>query len=216
MVRSRISKGLERRACRCYAQSHLADVPDNGSHGASPTPLRPRRERGLLVRARLRGCDDGDRDRTRQEGPPRIRVRRHRDRALAAHARPRRHRHLLEARPLPVRAADARLGDGRRRLAARRPASSAASAAWRCSTSRASSPATRTPRSSSSGSPRCPRSSPRARCRRSTREPVKPELIAQRIARDQGAEGRRRRLADAAARAQATTRSRWRPGSTCS
>ena len=34
------------------------------------------------------------------------------------------------------------------------------------------------------------------------REPVKPELIAQRIARDQGAEGRGRRLADAAAGAR--------------
>ncbi len=34
-----------------------------------------------------------------------------------AHPRPRRHRHLLEARALPVRAADARLRDGRRRLA---------------------------------------------------------------------------------------------------
>ena len=46
--------------------------------------------------------------------------------------------------------------------------------------------------------------------------PIKPELIAQRIARDQGAGRRRRRLADAAARARATTRSRSRPASTSS
>ena len=36
-----------------------------------------------------------------------------------AHARPRRRRHLLEARRLPLRAAAAGLGDGRRRLARR-------------------------------------------------------------------------------------------------
>src|SRR5271165_3711564 len=59
---------------------------------------------------RLRGCPDGDRDRPRQERAQGLRVRRHRDRALAAYARPRRHRHLLEARPIPVRAADGRLG----------------------------------------------------------------------------------------------------------
>src|ERR1700733_7197418 len=67
---------------------------------------------------RLRGFSDGDRDRTWQEGPSGVWLRRHRDRALEAHARPRRHRHLMEARAVPVRAADARLGDGWRRLAA--------------------------------------------------------------------------------------------------
>ncbi len=44
------------------------------------------------------------------------------------------------------------------------------------------------------------------------REPVKPELIAQRDQRNQGPEGRRRRLADPPARAASTTRSRSRPG----
>ena len=48
------------------------------------------------------------------------------------------------------------------------------------------------------------------------REPIKPELIAQRIARDQGAGRRRGRLAHAAARPLATTSSRSTPGSTSS
>ena len=39
---------------------------------------------------------------------------------FAAHPRPRRHRHHVDPRALPVRAAAARLGDGRRRLAAHR------------------------------------------------------------------------------------------------
>ena len=63
------------------------------------------------------GCRHGSRDRPGQEGPPRLRLRRHRDRPVAPHARPGRHRHHLDARALPLRAAAARLGDGRRRLA---------------------------------------------------------------------------------------------------
>ena len=88
--------------------------------------------------ARPLGSRHGNRDRPRQEGAPRLRLRRHRDRALAAHARPRRRRHLLEARALPLRAAAARVGDGRRRLAGDGRRSSASSAASPCSTSRAS------------------------------------------------------------------------------
>ena len=99
-----------------------------------------------------------------------------------AHARPRRHRHLLEARALPVRAADDGLGDGRRRLARDRRDRRAPRRPRACSTSRAYSPATRMPRISSSESHHCPRRSPRARCRRSIAEPIKPELISRRIA----------------------------------
>ena len=136
-------------------------VPDPARAGSSRPPA-------------TLGCPDGDRDRPREEGPPRLRIRRHRDRALAAHARPRRRRHLLEARRLPLRAAAARLGDGRRRLARDGAGSSASSAAWPSSTSRASSPATRTPTSSSSASRSCPRTRRRARCRRSTRSRSSP------------------------------------------
>ena len=56
----------------------------------------------------------------------------------------------------------------------------------------------------------------RARCRRSTSEPVKPELIAQRIEEIKAAGRRRRRVADPAARARSTTSSRSTPGSTSS
>ena len=60
------------------------------------------------------------------------------------------------------------LRDGRRRLSSDRRDRRSAWVAWRCSTWRASSLATRTLRSSSSGSPSCPRTWPRARCKRST------------------------------------------------
>ena len=49
-------------------------------------------------------------------------------------------------------------------------------------------------------------------CRRSTRSRSRPELIAQRVERDQGRGRRRGRIAHAAAGAAATTRSRSRPG----
>ena len=111
-----------------------------GAVGRPPRPGRSRpaghaRVRALRSRSSSRppatlGCTDGDRDRPREEGPPRLWLRRRRDRALAAHARPRRRRHLLEARRLPLRAAAARLGDGRRRLARDGAGSSASSAAW--------------------------------------------------------------------------------------
>ncbi len=163
----------------------------------------------------MRGCSDGDRDRTRQEGPSRLRLRRHRDRALAAHARPRRHRHLLEARALPVRAADARLGDGRRRLARdrrhHRPPGRARRAQPRghLHALRGRRGAARADRAAAEGSrhARDAGDLPRAR-----------QAGADRAAdpRDQGAESRRRRLADTPARARTTTRSRWRPVSTCS
>ena len=64
----------------------------------------------------------------------------------------------------------------------------ASSAGSRSSTWRASGPGTRTPTSSSSASPSCRPSRPRARCRRIYSEPVKPELIAQRV-REIKAEG---------------------------
>ena len=60
------------------------------------------------------GFWNGSRDRARQEGATGLRVRRHRHRALAANARPRRRGHLLDARSVPLRAAAAGLGDGRR------------------------------------------------------------------------------------------------------
>ena len=78
------------------------------------------------------------------------------------------------------------LGDGRRRLAGDGRASSASSAASPCSTSRASGPATRTPTSSSSASRSCPRSVATREMQEIYQEPVKPELIAQRIRGDQG------------------------------
>ena len=131
---------------------------------------------------------------------------------VAAHPRPRRRRHLLEARPyrfeLPLLASamDGVVSPRDRRR------SSAGSAAWPCSTSRASSPATRTPTSSSSGSRSCPRSSATREMQEIYHEPVKPELIAAADRGDQGAGRRRRGVADAAARARATTSSRSRPG----
>ena len=62
-----------------------------------------------------------------------------------------------------------------------RRASSGASAAWRCSTWRASSPATRTPRSSCERIAALPKELATREMQEIYREPVKPELIAQRI-----------------------------------
>ena len=65
-------------------------------------------------------------------------------------------------------------------------------------------------------SPHCRRRSPRARCRRSTREPVKEELIAERIREIKARGSSSGRLADPAARAQLLRDSPSRPGSTSS
>ena len=83
--------------------------------------------------------------------------------------------------PLPLRAAAAGLGDGRRRLARDGAASSASSAASPSSTSRASGRATRTPTSSSSASPQLPKDAATREMQEIYQEPIKPELIAQRI-----------------------------------
>ena len=170
---------------------------------------------GSFRPCRLRGFDDGDRDRTWKEGSSRLRLRRHRDRSFAAHPRPRRHRHLLEARPLPVRAADDGLRDGRRRLARdgrhRRPPRRPRRAQPRghLHPLRGRRGAARADRRAAQGArhARDAGDLPRAGQARADR-PADPG--------DQGAESRRRGLADAAARAAATTRSRSRPGSTCS
>ena len=84
--------------------------------GATVPLLAQRGDARLTSRPRL-GCADGSRDRSRKEGPEGLRVRRDRDRAVAPDARPRRRRHLLDARPVPVRAAAAGGRARRRRLA---------------------------------------------------------------------------------------------------
>ena len=81
---------------------------------------------------------------------------------------------------------------------------------------RASSRATRTPMSSSSGSPQLPKDQATREMQEIYSEPVKPELIAQRIREIKEHKVVVRRVADAAARAPTTTSSRWRPASTCS
>ena len=150
-----------------------------------------------------------------QEGAPRLRLRRHRDRALAAHARPRRRRHLLDARPLPLRAAAARLRDGRRRLAQTAgivgELGGLAVLNLEGILTRYEDADAQLERIAAAAQAR----RPRARCRRSTGAG---QAGADRPAdpRDQGAGRRRRRLADAPARARATTRSRSRRGSTSS
>ena len=172
--------------------------------------------RGLSRPPATLGCIDGDRDRPREEGPPRLWIRRCRDRALPAHARPRRRRHLLEARRLPLRAAAAGLGHGRRRVArdgedrrqARRPGRPQP---------RGHLDALRGRRRAA----RAHRAAPQGR--RHARDAgdlpgadqARAHLAAHRG--DQGRAGRRRRrLAHAPARRRATTSSRSRRGSTSS
>ena len=162
------------------------------------------------------GCVDGDRDRPREEGPPRVWIRRCGDRALPAHARPRRRRHLLEAGRLPLRAAAARLGHGRRRLArdgedrrqARRPGRPQPRGHLDALRGRR--------RSSSSASRSSPRTPPRARCRRSTRSRSSPSSSrgASRRSRPSRASSPPPRSRPSASRA--TTSSRSRRGSTSS
>ena len=150
--------------------------------GTPSALFRPRLARGLLVR---RDCKDSAMEIEIGRGKKARQAYGFDDIAIVPSRRTRDPDDIdisLEARALPVRAADARVGDGRRRLARDRRRSSAAWAGWRCSTSRASSPAMRMPRSSSSGSPRCPRRIATREMQDIYREPVKPELIAQRIA----------------------------------
>ena len=106
-----------------------------------------------------------------------------------AHARPGRHRHHLDARALPLRAAAARLGDGRRGLPGHRGRDRQARRAGASSTSRGSGPATRTRTRSSSGSPGSRKELATAEMQRdllASRSSA--ELVAQRIReiKDQG------------------------------
>ena len=85
-----------------------ADHPNPAATVEPPPVAGPSRPHPTL------GFRHGDRDRPRQEGAPRLWVRRYRDRPVPPDPRPRRCRHLLDARSIPLRAAAARVRDGRR------------------------------------------------------------------------------------------------------
>ena len=135
--------------------------------GCRPSPFSPASP-ARAVRWRVLRCRDGSRDRARKEGPAGVRLRRHRDRAVTPDAGSRRRRHHLDARPLPVRAAAAGRGAGRRRLARDGGADRQARRARRAQPRGHLLPLRGRRRRSSSGSRRSPRTSRRARCRTST------------------------------------------------
>ena len=136
---------------------------------------------GAVVVTEERGSLGGSRDRHRQDGPAGLRLRRHRDRPVPAHPRPGRRRHLVGDRRLPLRPAADRRRDGRRRLARAPRSRSASSAAWGASTSKGSGPATRTPTRCSRRSPTLDAETATKRMQEIYAEPIKEELIGQRI-----------------------------------
>ena len=116
-----------------------------------------------------------------QVGTSGLRVRRHRHRAQPPDPGPRGRRHLLGDRRLPLRAAAHGARPWTGSSARPRPSRSAASAASACSTSRASGPATRTPTPLLEEIAELDTEKATQRMQDIYQEPIKPELIGQRI-----------------------------------
>ena len=142
---------------------------------------------------------DRDRDRPGQAGPPRVRLRRRGDRALAAYPRPRRGQHRLADRRLPVRAAGPGRADGLGDVAGDRRSRSAGSAGSACSTSRGSGPATTTRTPLLEEVTGLHGEQATARMQEIYTEPIKAELITERLREMREAGRHRGRLAVAAA-----------------
>ena len=163
------------------------------------------------------GARRGSRDRDRQVRTAGLRVRRHRDRPEPAHPRPRGRRHLLGARRVQVRAAAHRLRDGRRRLAARPRSRSAASAGSRCLNLEGLWTRYEDPEPLLRGDRR--RSTPEKATRRMQEiyaEPIKDELIGQRIREIKDARRHRRARRSRRSGSSSTRSTCSRPSSTSS
>ena len=141
----------------------------------------PRRLTGSVGASPIDCAGDRDRDRPGQARPPRLLLRRRRDRALAAHPRPRGGQHRLADRRLPLRAPGPGRADGLGDVARDRDRVRPGSVASACSTSRASGPGTTTRRRCWRRSRPCPGADATARMQEIYAEPIKPELITERL-----------------------------------